>query len=166
MKTRYRMPDAGCRMPDAGCRMPDAGCRMPDAGCRMPDAGKNSRLHRQFPYDRNARRVAEPPSAHKGRVAFCTARIVYLLRGQRSDGCMPDRVNVDGRGVYAPGGEEHPLADHALDNGPFMAKLVCAYVVATDDLQCFRDTEPALRKGLDFTRRDETGLVYNPPEAP
>lgn len=92
--------------------------------------------------------------------------IAYLLRGQRGDGCMPDRVNVDGRGVYAPGGEEHPLADHALDNGPFMAKLVCAYVSATGDLPYFREVEPAVRKGLDFTRRDETGLVYNPPDAP
>ena len=94
------------------------------------------------------------------------AEIRYLLSGQRDDGCIPDRVTVDGRGVYGPGPEARPLADHALDNGPFMAKLVCAYVDRTDDVELFRQVEPAIRKGLDHTRRAANGLVYNPPDAP
>ena len=93
------------------------------------------------------------------------ACILYLLDGQRSDGCMPDRVTVDGRAVYSPGGELHPLADHALDNGPFMAQLVCSYVEQTGDLALLRKVEPALRRGLDHTRRAANGLVYNSPDA-
>ena len=31
------------------------------------------------------------------------ASILYLLEGQRDDGCMPDRVNKEGVAVYAPG---------------------------------------------------------------
>ncbi len=92
--------------------------------------------------------------------------IRYLLSGQRPDGCMPDRVNAAGQGVPSPGAENNPLADHALDNGPFMAILVCNYVRLTDDLELFRQVEPALRKGLDHTRRDSNGLVFNPPAAP
>lgn len=93
------------------------------------------------------------------------ASILYLLAGQREDGCMPDRVNVAGKGVFSPGAEQRPLADHALDNGAFMAKLVCAYVDLTDDYKLFRQVEPAIRKGLDHTRRAANGLVYNPPDA-
>jgi len=92
--------------------------------------------------------------------------ILFLLRGQRDDGCMPDRVTAEGRAVYSPGAEDAPLADHALDNGPFMAKLVADYVAATGDLGFFRRCEPALRNGLDFVRRAENGLVYNDPGAP
>lgn len=94
------------------------------------------------------------------------ASIDYLLSGQRADGCMPDRVNVAGKGVSSPGPERKPLADHALDNGAFMAKLVCAYADLTNDLESFQHWEPAIRKGLDFTRRAANGLVYNPPGAP
>ena len=94
------------------------------------------------------------------------AEILYLLAGQRDDGCMPDRVNVAGKGVYGPGPEQKPLADHALDNGASMAKLVCAYVDLTNDVELFRQVEPAIRRGLDYTRRARNGLVYNPPDKP
>ena len=92
--------------------------------------------------------------------------IQYLLAGQRADGCMPDRVNVAGEGVPSPGPEQAPMADHALDNGAFMAKLVCCYARMTGDLELFRHVEPAIRRGLDHTRRAANGLVYNPPDAP
>lgn len=96
--------------------------------------------------------------------------IQYLLAGQRADGCMPDRVNVAGVPVYGPGPEpgvgHGPLADHALDNGPFMAALVCSYADLTGDIAWFRQVEPAIRRGLDHTRRAPNGLVYNPPDAP
>ena len=98
------------------------------------------------------------------------ASILYLLGGQRDDGCIPDRVNVAGVPVYGPGPEPGvrggPIADHALDNGAFMAKLVCSYVSLTGDLKFFRQVEPAALKGLDHTRRAANGLVYNPPDAP
>ncbi len=94
------------------------------------------------------------------------ASILYLLTGQRDDGCMPDRVNVAGKGVFSPGPEQKPMADHALDNGAFMAELVCAYVDLTGDLDLPRQVEPAIRKGLDYTHRAANGLIDNPPATP
>ena len=94
------------------------------------------------------------------------ASILYLLGGQRADGCMPDRVNVAGQAIYSPGAEQSPLADHALDNGPFLALLVCSYLDLTDDTAFFTQVEPALRRGLDHTRRDESGLVYTTSKEP
>jgi len=94
------------------------------------------------------------------------ASIYYLLNGQREDGCIPDRVNIDGKAVYSPGADHSPMADHALDNGPFMAMLVCSYVKQFKDETLFRAVEGRLRKGLDFINREESGLVYNDPENP
>ena len=37
--------------------------------------------------------------------------ILYLLKGQREDGCIPDRVQGDGRVVYSAGAPEAPLGD-------------------------------------------------------
>lgn len=94
------------------------------------------------------------------------AEILYLLEGQRADGCIPDRVNAEGVSIYSPGGEKKPMADHALDNGPFLAQLVGAYVEQTGDLAFFKKVEPAVRKGLNHIRRGANGLVYNSPEQP
>jgi hypothetical protein len=58
------------------------------------------------------------------------------------------------------------MADHALDNGPFMALLACSYVNQFDDAALFREVEAKLRKGLEFIRRSERGLVYNDPQDP
>jgi len=92
--------------------------------------------------------------------------IYYLINGQRKDGCIPDRVNISGKAVYSPGPDHAPLADHALDNGPFMALLVCSYVNQFKDETLFRDVEEKLRLGLDFISRNESGLVYNDPTNP
>lgn len=94
------------------------------------------------------------------------ASIRYLLKGQRHDGCMPDRVDAAGRAIYSPGGASSPLADLALDNGAFMAKLAVHSVERSGDLDFFREVEPALRRGLDHTPRSGNGLVYNPPDQP
>ena len=94
------------------------------------------------------------------------ASIYYLLNGQREDGCIPDRVNISGKAVYSPGPDDAPMADHAMDNGPFMALLVCSYVRQFKDESLFRDVEGKLLLGLDFINRDETGLVYNNPVNP
>jgi len=92
--------------------------------------------------------------------------IHYLINGQREDGCIPDRVNIDGKAVYSPGSDHSPMADHALDNGPFMALLVCSYVKQFKDEKLFRALEGKLQRGLDFINRAESGLVYNDPKNP
>ena len=94
------------------------------------------------------------------------ASIQYVLDGQREDGCIPDRVNADGKPIYSPGGDKKPLADHALDNAPFLALLACEHFRRTGDQDFFRRIEPNLRRGLDHVRRAENGLVYNPPANP
>jgi hypothetical protein len=94
------------------------------------------------------------------------ASIFYLLNGQRDDGCIPDRVNLAGQPVYSPGPPGKPMADHALDNGPFMAMLVSSYVNQYQDEALYREVEPLLGKALDFTTIGETGLVYNHPDDP
>lgn len=92
--------------------------------------------------------------------------IEYLLAGQRADGCIPDRVNSQGRAIYSPGPDRAPLADHALDNAAFLASATCQYVNETGDVAFFRKVEPSLRRGLDFIRRAPNGLVFNPGENP
>lgn len=94
------------------------------------------------------------------------ASIIYLLNGQREDGCIPDRVNVAGQAVYSPGPPGKPMADNALDNSPFMAMMVCSYVNQYQDGALFIKVEPLLSKALDFIPIGEKGLVYNQPENP
>ncbi len=94
------------------------------------------------------------------------ASINYLLDGQREDGCIPDRVNIKGKPIYSPGGENKPMADHALDNGPFMALMVCSYLDQYDDETYFSEVEPKLKRGLDHIFLADNGLVYNDPESP
>lgn len=92
--------------------------------------------------------------------------IYYLLDGQREDGCMPDRVNAAGQPIYSPGAPGNPLADHALDNGAFMAMMVCSYVNQHNDGDLFREVEPKLSRGLDHVRLKESGLVFSDPNNP
>ena len=96
------------------------------------------------------------------------AAVRYTFAGQRADGCMPDRVKVDGESVMAPGpfgpaiGGVH--LDHALDNGPFAALLLAATARSwpAGDPALFCDLEPAARRGLDFVNRSSpSGLAYN-----
>jgi len=94
------------------------------------------------------------------------ASIYYLLNGQREDGCIPDRVNAAGQPVYSPGPPGKPIADNALDNGSFMAMLVCSYVNQYQDEALFREVEPQLKRGIDHTTVNEGGLVYNNPKNP
>ncbi len=92
--------------------------------------------------------------------------IYYLINGQREDGCIPDRVNAAGLPIYSPGPPNKPMADHAVDNGPFMAMLVCSYVNQSDDEELFKELEPKLLRGLEHIRVKENGLVYNDPKNP
>jgi hypothetical protein len=95
----------------------------------------------------------------------------YTFAGQRSDGCMPDRVQIDGQSVMAPGGmrpnnTRNPNHDHAWDNGPFAALLLASSATAWPDKKFFCDLEPAARRALDFLNRSSTGLVFNDIEHP
>ena len=92
--------------------------------------------------------------------------IYYLINGQREDGCIPDRVNSDGLAIYSPGPPNKPMADHAVDNGSFMAMMVCSYVNQSNDGELFKELEPKLLKGLEHIRVKENGLVYNDPKNP
>jgi hypothetical protein len=94
------------------------------------------------------------------------ASIYYLINGQREDGCIPDRVNAAGKAIYSPGGPGKPMADHAVDNGPFMAMMVCSYVNQYNDKELFLELEEKLLRGLDQIRVKENGLVYNDPKNP
>jgi len=94
------------------------------------------------------------------------ASIYYLINSQREDGCIPDRVNAAGKPIYSPGGPNKPMADHAVDNGPFMAMMVCSYVNQYKDKELFTELEPKLIKGLEQIYVKENGLVYNDPKKP
>jgi hypothetical protein len=77
------------------------------------------------------------------------ASIQHILDRQRKDGCIPNFFRFDGTPVYSVGGKK--FADHALDNGSFMALAICEYVRRTDDYDFFRSVEPKMRRGLDHT---------------
>jgi hypothetical protein len=91
------------------------------------------------------------------------AAIVYLLRGQRADGCIPDRVQADGRPVYSAGPADAPLGDPPTDNAQFMVSLVHDYVRRTGDLDLARQSLPSLGKALEGVNRSAGGLVYIAP---
>ena len=62
------------------------------------------------------------------------AGIDYILRGQREDGAIPDRVEPDGTPVYCAGPKDHPLgAQPPTDNPQFLVKLVSEYFALTTD---------------------------------
>lgn len=86
---------------------------------------------------------------------------LFLAAAQREDGCMPDRVRSDGRGVYSPGGEANPFSQNgSVDQSPFMVILCHQYWKLHDDLDPFRRTADALEKALRFTPRNPpSGLV-------
>ncbi|HQK93166.1 MAG TPA: hypothetical protein PLD23_06655 [Armatimonadota bacterium] len=86
---------------------------------------------------------------------------LFLAAAQRADGCMPDRVRPDGKGVYSPGGEETPLsANGSTDQSPMMVLLCHKYWELHGDLEPFRATAGALDRAMRFTPRNtENGLV-------
>ncbi|OPZ69898.1 MAG: hypothetical protein BWY83_01829 [bacterium ADurb.Bin478] len=92
--------------------------------------------------------------------------ILYLLAGQRSDGCIPDRRQADGLAVYSAGPVNRPLGDPPTDNSPFMVKLMADYVDHSGDLDFFVAHATALIRAMDFTPRSSRGLVYIDPLHP
>lgn len=97
------------------------------------------------------------------------ASIRYLLRGQRQDGAMPDRVRSDGVPVYVAGPENSPLGEANLDNPLFMAIAVDAYLQRIPLSHCqklFREWSRALDIGMDWVPLSVHGLVFNNPDKP
>ena len=92
--------------------------------------------------------------------------ILYLLAGQREDGCVPDRVQADGLAVYSAGPVGAPLSDPPTDNSQFIVKLVADNVRATGDLDFFRGVAGKLVRAMDFTPRSRDGLVTIDPARP
>ena len=85
----------------------------------------------------------------------------FLAAAQRADGCMPDRVRPDGKGVYSPGPEARQFSTNgSVDQSPFMVILCHQYWRLHDDLGPFRRTADALERAMRFTPRNPAnGLV-------
>ncbi|MCS6861529.1 MAG: hypothetical protein NZT92_14560 [Abditibacteriales bacterium] len=97
------------------------------------------------------------------------ACIRYLLKGQRADGALPDRVRPDGVPVYVAGSEVNPLGEPNLDNPQFLVIAVDEYlkrIAGERRLTLFREWAPALDRGMNYIPRSERGLVYNDPQKP
>ncbi|HPI72028.1 MAG TPA: hypothetical protein PK843_00365 [bacterium] len=92
--------------------------------------------------------------------------ILYLLAGQRSDGCIPDRRQADGLAVYSAGPANHPLGDPPTDNSQFMVKLMADYVDRSGDMDFFIAHSAALIRAMDYTPRSSRGLVHIDPLHP
>ena len=93
--------------------------------------------------------------------------ILYILNGQRKDGCIPDRVQANGLAVYSAGSVNNPMGDPPTDNSQFMVKLVADYVYYTGDLDFFRNVDDQLVMAMDYISRDNlSGLVYINPAQP
>jgi len=103
------------------------------------------------------------PAAH---VEAC---IRYLVRGQREDGAVPDRVRPDGVAVYVAGPEESPLGEPNLDNPMFLviaADVALQRATTARRKALFAEWSSALDRGMDWVPRSPQGLVFNNPEKP
>jgi hypothetical protein len=88
------------------------------------------------------------------------AAIDLLLATQRADGVIADRVRADGTPVYFAGPEDKPLGSGPpVDNAPFLAKLMCAYVDLTGDYEALARRFVPLERALDTVPLQADGLV-------
>lgn len=97
------------------------------------------------------------------------ACIRYLIKGQREDGVVPDRVRPDGVPVYVAGPESDPLGEPNLDNPMFLVFASDAYlkrVPSNRRKSLFAEWSPALDTGMRWVPRSAQGLVFNNPEKP
>lgn len=88
---------------------------------------------------------------------------VYLLDGQRADGVIPDRRQVDGVPVYCAGRRENPIGEPPTDNSQFMVKLVYSYVKRSGDIGFFTEKVEALERAMAAIPCDISGLVWIDP---
>ncbi len=95
--------------------------------------------------------------------------IDYLVKGVRSDGLVPDRVQADGRAVYAAGAADSPLGGPNLDNAQFLVFVVRSFLERLPEEKraaLYADWAPALLRGMDWIPRGANGLVWNDPRRP
>ncbi|MFN8006081.1 MAG: hypothetical protein U0V70_03440 [Terriglobia bacterium] len=89
--------------------------------------------------------------------------ILYLLKGQREDGCVPDHVQPNGQVFYVAGNSGAPMEDAPTDNSQFMVKLVADYIRISGDPKFFNIVSTQLDRAMNFTPRSAGGLVHIPP---
>ena len=93
--------------------------------------------------------------------------IDFILSRQREDGTIPDRVTASGEPIYLAGPVDRPLGRSApTDNGPFMVKLVAAYVKLTGDLDAFLARRSNLYSAVDRVPLSTDMLVFIDPNRP
>lgn len=95
--------------------------------------------------------------------------IEFILRGQREDGWLPDRIDAWGRAVYAAGADGAPVGEANLDNAPFLVSAVyhCIRRLPPERADgLFRRWEAALDRGMACMPLSGGGLVYNQPGRP
>jgi len=95
--------------------------------------------------------------------------IRYLLKGQRADGAIPDRVRPDGVAVFAGGGEDHPLGEPNLDNPQFLVIAADEHLKRMESKHSralFREWAAQLDKGMDYLPLSASGLIFNDPQKP
>lgn len=95
--------------------------------------------------------------------------IEYILRGQRADGWMPDRVEAGGEAVYAAGAKGTPVGLANLDNTPFLIFAVSVYFRLVGEAAArslFHIWKEKLDRGMACIPLSADGLVYNAAEAP
>ena len=95
--------------------------------------------------------------------------IEFILRGQRADGWMPDRVEAGGEAVYAAGAKGAPVGLANLDNTPFLIFAVYVYFGLAGEAAAaplFRAWREKLDRGMACIPLSADGLVYNEAAAP
>ena len=97
------------------------------------------------------------------------ACIRYIIRAQREDGVVPDRVRPDGVPVYVAGPENNPLGEPNLDNPAFLVIAVHHHLTRTPPSRrnaLFGEWASALDRGMHTIPLSPHGLVYNDPAKP
>ena len=149
------------------CRELLAGCRVTAQGGTVlytPDGHGNYRAlwTRDFAYMvENAAGLIPEKEIEAG--------IIYLLRRQRRDGAMPDRVRPDGIPVYVAGPEDQPMGEPNLDNPAFLVIAADTYLRRILPLRAnslFLEWSESLAQGLEYLPRSANGLIFNDPLKP
>jgi hypothetical protein len=144
-----------------------AGCRVrADDGTMLytPDGRGNYRAiwTRDFTYMVQSAGNLIPPEDIE-------AAIRFLIKGQRADGWVPDRVRPDGLPVYVAGPEDQPLGLENLDNNPFLVILVDEYLKMAPPARragLLAEWQPAINRALRALPLGASGLVFNDPAKP
>ena len=100
------------------------------------------------------------------------ACLKFIIKGQRDDGCLPDRIEASGFPVYAAGEKGSPVGEANLDNTPFFVLAAYHYwLLCRQDRPDHALTQlaawlPAMIRGMRCLPLSENGLIYNDPKRP